>query len=59
MGGGGLKRLRPQRREVTDEMEVERRNMKISGGKEEEEEEDEKEEEEGGLWTGFRHVGAN
>lgn len=35
-GGGGLKRLRPQRSEVADEMEVERRNKKISGGKEEE-----------------------
>lgn len=35
-GEGGLKRLRPQRSEVADEMEVERRNKKISGGKEEE-----------------------
>lgn len=36
-GEGGLKQLRPQRSEVADEMEVERRNKKISGGKEEEE----------------------
>lgn len=35
-GEGGLKRLRPQRSEVADEMEVERRNKKISGGKDEE-----------------------
>lgn len=61
LGGGrrgvgeeaGLKRLRPQRSEVADEMEVERRNKKISGGRE------------GGggpakgLWMRFRHVGAN
>lgn len=37
VGEGGLKRLRPQRSEVVEEMEVERRNKMISGGKEEEE----------------------
>lgn len=51
--GRGLKRLRPQRSEVIEGMEVERRNKKISGGTEEEEAPVK------GLWMRFLDVGAN